>query len=98
MHERDECSIGRDGAPLSSSSRVRRPVLYSIRIQGHLDPDWSEWLQGLTIAHDPNGSTVLMGSLDQAALFGVLIKIRDLGLTLISVNPVKSCEPAAFFK
>jgi len=74
-------------------------VLYSIRIQGHLDPNWSEWLQGLIVAHDPNGMTVLAGPLpDQAALFGVLMKIRDLGLTLVSVSQVESGEPPIFFK
>ncbi len=69
-------------------------MFYTIRIQGHLDPTWSEWLQGLTIVHDSNGMTVLTGPLqDQAALFGVLIKLRDLGLTLVSVNPVESDKP-----
>ncbi len=69
-------------------------MFYTIRIQGYLDPTWSEWLQGLTIAHDPNGITVLAGPLrDQAALFGVLTKIRDLGLRLVSVNQAESDEP-----
>lgn len=63
-------------------------MLYTIRIKGHLDPNWSEWFAGLTITHDPKGETVLAGPVrDQAALFGILIKVRDLGLTLIAVNP-----------
>jgi haloalkane dehalogenase len=66
-------------------------MTYEIRVQGHLSPDWSEWLEGLRIIHTPNGQTVLMGSIrDQAALFGTLMKIRDLGLTLIAVNQVQS--------
>ena len=60
---------------------------YEIRVKGHLPQDWSAWFEGLTIIQSPNGETVLAGSLrDQAALFGVIIKMRELGLTLISVN------------
>ncbi len=70
---------------------------YTIRIQGHRDPGWSDRLQDLTIAHDPDGLTVLAGPLrDQAALFGVLIKIRDLGLTLVSVNQIEPGKPRHF--
>jgi len=59
---------------------------FCIRVRGHLDPAWSEWLQGLTIAHDPNGETVLAGPLsDQAALYAVLLKLADLGLPLLSL-------------
>jgi hypothetical protein len=55
---------------------------YEIRVKGHLPEHWSEWLEGLTITHGANGETVLSGSLrDQAALFGVVVKVRDLGLT-----------------
>jgi hypothetical protein len=65
-------------------------VFYTIRIKGHLDPSWSEWFAGLTITHDPEGETVLAGPVrDQAALFGILIKLRDLGLVLIAVNRVE---------
>ena len=67
---------------------------YEIRVKGHLPQDWSEWLDGLTITHDPNGETLLIGPLrDQAALFGVMMKARDLGLTLLSVNRVGT-EPS----
>jgi hypothetical protein len=60
---------------------------YEIRVKGHLPQDWSAWFEGLTIIQRPNGETVLAGPLrDQAALFGVMIKLRDLGLTLLSVN------------
>jgi hypothetical protein len=60
---------------------------YEIRVKGHLPQDWSAWFEGLTIIQYPNGETVLAGPLrDQAALFGVMIKLRDLGLILLSVN------------
>jgi hypothetical protein len=62
------------------------PTYYEITIQGHLDQHWSEWFDGLTITHEPNGTTTLAGPIvDQAALHGVLIKVRDLGLPLIGV-------------
>ena len=60
---------------------------YEIRVKGHLDERWGDWFAGLTLSHESNGTTVLGGPLtDQAALHGVLKKIRDLGLTLLSVN------------
>ena len=60
---------------------------YHIRVKGHLDPIWSEWLDELTVVHEMDGDTALEGPLaDQAALFGVLIKIRDLGLALLEVS------------
>ena len=59
----------------------------SIRIQGHLDPLWQEWLEGLEIAHEESGSSRLSGMLaDQAALYGVLAKIDHLSLTLLSLE------------
>jgi hypothetical protein len=72
-------------------------MIYEIRVNGHISSDWSEWFEGLTIAHDSNGETVLSGRLqDQAALFGVLIKVRDLGLMLLSVNQSESGGPRQF--
>jgi hypothetical protein len=69
---------------------------YEIRVKGHLPQEWSEWLGGLTITHDPNGETILTGPLrDQAALFGVMMKARDLGLTLLSINPIEDEAPRA---
>ncbi len=60
---------------------------YVIRVQGHLDPVWSAWLGGLRVDHEADGRTSLSGPVpDQAALYGLLGKIHDLGLTLISVN------------
>lgn len=59
----------------------------SIRIKGHLDPGWQEWLEGLQIAHEPDGTSQLSGALkDQPALHGVLTKICHLSLTLLSLE------------
>lgn len=61
---------------------------YHIKIKGHLDSRWQEWFDGLTITSTADGHTLLSGSIhDQAALHGVLKKINNLGLTLISINP-----------
>ena len=61
--------------------------VYEIRIKGHLDQHWSTWFEGLTISYDGNGNTVLRGPLvDEAALHGVLIKVRDLALPLLAVS------------
>ena len=62
------------------------PHVYEIRVDGHLTDRWSDWFGGLTIQNEPNGQTTLAGRLnDQAALFGVLTKLHDLNLILISV-------------
>ncbi len=66
------------------------PSFYEIRVKGHLDPEWADWFDGLTITHGPDGESVLSGPVrDQAALHGVLMRIRDLGLTLVAVNPME---------
>jgi hypothetical protein len=63
---------------------------YRIRVSGYLGKDWSEWFDGMAIVHDAGGDTLLEGSVvDQAALFGLLLKVRDLGLTLLSVIRVE---------
>lgn len=60
---------------------------YQIRIKGHLDREWTDWFGGLAITLDNSGNTLLTGPvLDQAALYGLLRKVRDMGLPLISVN------------
>jgi len=64
-----------------------RPEVYRIVVKGHLDSEWSDWFDGLTIATMDNGETILTGPVvDQTALHGVLIKIRDLGLPLLSLS------------
>jgi hypothetical protein len=64
---------------------------YRIRVAGHLAPCWSEWFDGLTITHEANGDTTLSGPVrDQAALYGLLAKMSDLNLTLISVNRIET--------
>jgi hypothetical protein len=66
------------------------PQLYEIRLKGHLDDRWAKWFDGLTITLEENGDTLLTGPvIDQAALHGLLKKVRDLGLPLISVSPVE---------
>jgi len=65
-----------------------KPGLYEIRIKGHLDDKWAGWFEGLTITRGDNGETLLRGPVgDQAALHGLLRKVRDLGLPLLAVNP-----------
>lgn len=64
-----------------------RSVFYQIRIQGHLGQHWATWFDGLTLILEEDGNTLLSGSVaDQSALHGILKKIRDLGMPLLSVN------------
>jgi hypothetical protein len=68
-----------------------QPMIYQIRIKGHLGREWTEWLGGLAIELDDNGDTLLTGTVvDQAALHGLLRKVRDLGIPLLSVNHVET--------
>ena len=64
--------------------------VYRITIKGHLDPEWSDWFDGLIVTQLDNGETILYGPLvDQTALHGVLIKIRDLGLPLLGLSRIE---------
>ena len=64
-------------------------MVYQIRIRGHLGRRWTDWFEGLTVTLEQDGSTLLTGPVvDQAALYGWLKKVRDLGMPLLSVNPV----------
>jgi hypothetical protein len=67
---------------------------YEIRIENGLDEGWTAWFDGLRITHEPDGVTVITGMVaDQAALHGLLAKVRDLGLSLISVQRLSSDVP-----
>ena len=73
-----------------STKSYYEPGLYEIRIRGHLDDRRAAWFEGLTLTREDNGETLLTGMvIDQAALYGLLRKVRDLGMPLISVNLVR---------
>ena len=77
-----------------TSPSPRQPVVYQIRIKGHLGSQWTDWFEGLTITLEEDGDTVLTGPvIDQAALHGLLKKVRDLGMPLVSVSPVEPGPP-----
>lgn len=66
-------------------------MAYQIKVKGHLEDHWSDWLGGLAISHEADGHTLLTGVVpDQAALHGILAQIRDLGLTLVAINSQKT--------
>ena len=70
-------------------TELGKPAAYQIRVKGHLGRHWTKWFDGLSITLEENGDTLLTGSVvDQAALHGLLKKVRDLGMPLISVNSV----------
>ena len=72
------------------ANEVDRPMVYQIRIKGHLGPRWADWFGGVTIALEDNGDTLLTCPVeDQAALHGLLRKVRDLGMPLISAIRVE---------
>ena len=81
------------GDNLDKPTDARAPRIYRIRIAGQLDASWAAWFDGLTIALD-EGDTFLTGPVvDQAALHGLLRRVRDLGLPLVSVSPVEPGPP-----
>ena len=77
------CQMSPDHVP----SSLDPPRHYCITIQGHLHPRWSEWFENLNISQQPDGTTTLSGPVaDQAALYGLIIKLRDMGLPLLAVQ------------
>ncbi len=79
---------------MANEQRAKRgadpPMVYQIRIKGHLGQQWKDWFEAVTITLEENGDTLLTAAVaDQAALHGLLKKVRDLGLPLISVNAVR---------
>lgn len=90
MSEGQQTATESDSVGEKDHRRFAEDQVYQIRVKGHLDGSWSEWLDGSTVTHEKDGTTVLTGPVtDQPALHGLLIKIRDLGLTLLSVNPAE---------
>jgi hypothetical protein len=78
-----------------STCQSHEPVRYSIRVQGRLDARWSAWFDGMTLTAGTDGTTVMEGLVvDQAALHGLLARIRDLGIPLLSMVPLAATDPA----
>jgi len=74
----------------ASTAHHHEPRLYEIRVVGHLDTRWADWFEGLSFTHESDGTTILYGPVvDQAALHGLLRKVRDLGMPLISAIRVE---------
>src|SRR6266496_1103657 len=81
---------------INSESDPGQPLVYQIRIKGHLGREWTNWFGGLTIRLTDNGETLLTGPVvDQAALHGLLRKVRDLGVPLLSVRSIQQDESVA---
>jgi hypothetical protein len=79
---------------LNPKTDQSQPVVYQIRVKGHLGHEWTDWFGGLTITLEEDGDTLLTGPVvDQAALHGLLKKVRDLGMPLVSVSPVEPGPP-----
>ena len=75
---------------------LSQPIVYQIRVTGHLGREWTDWFEGLVITLEDNGDTLLTGPVvDQAALHGLLKKVRDLGMPLVSVTRVRTGETDA---
>ena len=79
---------------LNLTTDPNEPRAYQIRLKGHLGNEWAAWFGGLRITLEDNGDTLLTGlAIDQAALHGLLKRVRDLGMPLVSVNPVEPGPP-----
>ncbi len=78
---------------LDADTNPNQAVIYRIKIQERLDAEWRGWFDGLTIIPEYGGGTLITGPVrDQSALHGLLKRVRDLGLTLVSVNPIDKTE------
>ena len=78
--------------PTSRKDQIQHQC-YEIRLKNHLEDRWAEWFEGLTITREEDSVTLLTGPVvDQAALHGLLKKVRDLGMTLVSVHPVQDVD------
>lgn len=77
---------------LDPQTEPQQPTIYQIRLKGHLGRQWTAWFEGLTITLERNGETLLTGAVDQAALHGLLRKVRDLGMPLLSVIRITSSD------
>jgi len=72
-------------------------MIYQIRLRGHLGAEWTDWFEGLTVTLEEDGDTLLTGPVvDQAALHGLLKRVRDLGMSLVSVNQVQCNETHSY--
>ncbi len=90
----DRCRLMSD--ELDPKSSPDHLMVYQIRIKGHLGREWTDWFEGLTITPQEDGDTLLTGPVvDQAALYGLLKRVRDLGIPLLSVSPVEPGQAKA---
>lgn len=90
----EESNIERSSVSETSTGSHGGAGRYEIRIQGHLDARWADWFDGLSLTNEIGGTTIIVGPvLDQAALHGLLQKVRDLGLPLVSVAQVGPDQP-----
>ena len=81
---------------INSQNETAQPMIYQIKIEGHLGREWADWFEGLAITALDNGETLLTGTVvDQAALHGLLRKVRDVGIPLLSVVRSKSDQADA---
>ncbi len=78
---------------LDPTTNLNHAVIYQIRIEGQLGPQWAEWFEGLSVTLEPDGTTMLSGPVvDPAELYALLKKVRDLGLLLLAVNRIEEVK------